>query len=63
MLTDRPVIRVTSPILRPGAIVLLELRFVDAGELEIRVPVYRDQDEYKTITPIPRTGPAVEADG
>jgi hypothetical protein len=63
VLTDRPAIRVTSPILSPEAIVLLELRFAEAGELEIRVPVYRDQGEYETITPIPRTGLAVMSPG
>lgn len=55
VLTERLVIRVTSPILRPGAIVLLELQFAEAGTLEMRVPVYRDQDEYETVTPVPRT--------
>jgi hypothetical protein len=57
ILTERPVVRVTSPILRPGAIVLLELRFDEGNALEIRVPVYRDQGEYETISPIPRNEP------
>ena len=59
ILTERPVVRVSSPILRPGAIVLLELRFDQGDTMEVRVPVYRDQGEYETISPIPRnTGPA-----
>ena len=61
VLTDRPVIRVTSPILRPGAIVLLKLQFAEAGTLEMRVPVYREQDEYETVTPVPRTSLAARA--
>ena len=63
ILTELPVIRVTSPILRPGAVVLLELQFGEAGSLEMRVPVYRDQGEYETITPVPRSpSPAVRLD-
>jgi hypothetical protein len=63
VLTERPVIRVTSPLLTPGAaLVELEMRFSQAGTLKILVPVYRNQGEYETITPIPRTTPALEAD-
>ena len=54
VLTERPVIRVRSPLLRSGAAVQLTLQFARAGELEILVPVYRHQDAYVTITPVPR---------
>ena len=56
ILTERPVVRVTSPILRPATNVLLELRFADAGTVELWVPVYRDQNEFQTVAPIPRSG-------
>jgi hypothetical protein len=62
VLTERPVIQVTSPLLTPAALVELEMRFSQAGTLKILVPVYRNQGEYETITPIPRTTPAIEAD-
>jgi hypothetical protein len=62
VLTERPEIQVTSPLLTPAALVELEMRFSQAGTLKILVPVYRNQGEYETITPIPRTTPAIEAD-
>jgi hypothetical protein len=56
ILAERPAVRVTSPILRPATNVLLQLRFADAGSVELWVPVYRDQNEYEAVTPIPRSG-------
>ena len=54
VLTERPVIRVTSPDLRAGAMARGVLQFDKARELEILVPIYRSQDELETISPIPR---------
>jgi hypothetical protein len=57
VLTERPVIRVSSPDLRAGAMARVVLQFDKAGELEILVPIYRSQDELETISPIPESLP------
>lgn len=61
VLTERPVIRVTSPDLWEGATARVVLEFERAGELELLVPIYRDQAELASISPIPRT-PSPAAD-
>jgi hypothetical protein len=54
VLTERPVIRVSSPDLRAGAIARVTLRFERAGEVTLLVPIYRGLDSLETISPVPR---------
>lgn len=51
VLTERPLIMVRSPDLRAGTMAKVVLQFREAGEVEMLVPVYRNQDELVTVSP------------
>ncbi len=58
VLTDRPLITVASPDLAPGLSAKLTLRFQNAGEVTLIVPVVDGTEpHYATISPSPETSP------
>lgn len=51
VLTERPLIQVRSPDLVAGTAARVLLKFREAGEVTVLVPIYRNQDELETIRP------------
>ena len=59
VLTDRPLITVTSPDLVPGGSVSVTLQFKNAGEVTVLIPVVDgNEPQYATISPSPVPTPS-----
>jgi hypothetical protein len=59
VLTDRPLITVTSPDLVPGGSVNATLQFQNAGEVTLLIPVVDgNEPQYATISPSPASTPS-----
>lgn len=59
VLTNQPLITVTSPDLAPGLTAKMVLQFSQAGPLTINVPVVdANQPDYATISPSPSASPS-----